>query len=189
MSKAKPYTVPKRTSSRQIKGTLLYLFLLPIFLSVVLALFQTNIQAFLLNGISFFLFLAMLNIAKKGFKEESIYHQNTFTKAPKIPYKMIAGYLLGGATLFTSYVAGGEPLLKSIFLAIVAIVGYYLYYGFDPKKDKLENLGDISAQFVLETISEAKTKLENIQKDMLKIKDTLLHKKLNIAVAKVYLLS
>jgi 5-bromo-4-chloroindolyl phosphate hydrolysis protein len=184
MSKAKRYTPKNKPSFRATKGSLLYLFLIPLFLSVVLALFNTNIKAFILNGISFFLFLAVARLAKKGFLEESRYHAATFAKAPKVPYKMIAGYLLGGATFFTAFVTGGQPFIKSVFLALIATIGYYLFYGFDPKKDKFDNLGDVSAEFVLETIKEANIKLSAIKKDMQDIKDTVLYEKLNIAVSK-----
>lgn len=184
MAKAKRYTPQNRTAFHYTKGTLLYLFLVPLFLSVVLALFQTNIKAFVLSGISFFLFVAVAGIAKKGFYEEGQYHANTFTKAPKVPYKMIAGYLLGAATFFTAFVTGSQPFVKSAFLALIATIGYYLFYGFDPKKDKLENLGDVSADFVIETIQEAKAKLAHIEHDMTKIKDSILHDKLSIAVSK-----
>lgn len=184
MAKAKRYTPQNRPAFHYTKGTLLYLFLVPLFLSVVLALFQTNIKAFILSSISFFLFLAVAGIAKKGFYEEGQYHANTFTKAPKIPYKMIAGYLLGGATFFTAFVTGSQPFVKSAFLALIATIGYYLFYGFDPKKDKLENLGDVSADFVIETIQEAKAKLAHIEHDMTEIKDSILYDKLSIAVSK-----
>ena len=186
MSKAKPYVAeqPEKLNYKDIQGTLLYLFLIPLFLAVVLALFQTNIKAFLLSGVSFFLFLTVTRVVKKGFDQEALYHANTFTKAPRLPYKMYAGYLLGGATFFTSFITGGQPFMKSAFLAIIATVGYYLLYGFDPKKDKLENLGDVSAEFVLETINEAKAKLSSIEEDMLQIKDTVLHSKLQTALTK-----
>jgi len=184
MSKAKRYTPPNRPTLNYTKGTLLYIFLVPLFLSVVLALFNTNIKAFLLNGVSFLLFLLVASIAKKGFMQEAKYHKDTFSKAPKMPYKMIAGYLLGGATLFTAYFAGAQELGKSAFLAVIATVGYYLYYGFDPKVNKFNNLGDISAEFVLETIQEAREKLAGIETDMSKITDSDLYDKLSVAVAK-----
>ncbi len=184
MSKAKRYAPTNRPTLNAKKGTLLYLFLIPLFLSVVLALFNTDIKAFLLNGISFLLFLFVARIAQKGFIQEAQYHKDTFSQAPKIPYKMIAGYLLAGATLFTAYFAGGQDLGKSAFLAVIATVGYYLYYGFDPKSDKFNNLGDISAEFVLDTIKEAREKLADIQADMNMIDDEALYDKLSIAVAK-----
>ena len=186
MSKAKPYVAkqPQRPNYKKLRGTLLYLFLVPLFLAVILALVQTNIKVFFLSGISFFLFLAVAQLSKKGFVQEHVYKESIFTKAPKIPYKMFAGYLLGIATFFTAFVTGGQPFMKSAFLAMIATTGYYLFYGFDPKKDKLENIGDISAEFVLETIHEAKTKLSEIDTDMLLIKDTILYDKLQKALKK-----
>jgi 5-bromo-4-chloroindolyl phosphate hydrolysis protein len=97
---------------------------------------------------------------------------------------MFAGYLLGISTFFTAFFTGSEPLVKSLFLALISTIGYYLYYGFDPKKDKLENLGDVSASFVLETINEAKEKLSNIEINSTKIKDLPLQKKITTAVTK-----
>ncbi|PTB88093.1 hypothetical protein C9925_00385 [cyanobacterium G8-9] len=184
MSKAKRYTPDQPSKLTYAKGVLLYIFLIPLFVAVTLALFQTNIKAFILNGISFFLFLGVARLAKKGFQQEALYHGSIFTKAPKVPYKMLAGYLLGLSTFFTAFVPGGQPLLKSSFLALIATVGYYLYYGFDPKKDKLENLGDVSAEFVLETVNEAKAKLSNIETNISKIKNTVLQTKITTALTK-----
>ncbi len=183
MSKAKPYS-PGITSLKSIKGTLLYLFLIPLFIAVILALLQTNIQAFLLNSLAFALFFFTAKLSSKGFTQELEYLRSPLTKAPKIPYKTIAAFMLGGSTFFTAWVAGGKSFFSALFLGVIATLGYYLYYGFDPKKDKLDNLGDISAEFVLETIGEAKTKLSNIEKHMDQIEDTLLHGKLNTAMIK-----
>jgi len=189
MAKTKPYIAPKQKKLALPRGTLLYLFLVPTFLSVVFALFQTNIKAFLLNIVSFFLYFVVLKLAKKGFEQEHLYHEEDFTKAPKIAFKTYAGYLLGVATFFAAYVAGGDVVgedafVKSAFLATISVVGYYLFYGFDPKKDKLDNLGDLSASFALESIKEAKEKIANISSDMQNIKDVDLRQKLRVAVEK-----
>jgi len=184
MSKAKRYIPTDKPALKYPNATLLYIFLVPLFLATILALVSIDIKAFILSGISFVLFLTVARLAKKGLILEHEYQNKTFTKAPKVPYKTIAGYLLGAATLFTAYVAGGEPFTKSIFLAVIATIGYFMLYGFDPKKDKLDNLGDISAEFVLGTIHEAKTKIASIQEDMQEIGDTLLRDKLSNAVHK-----
>lgn len=183
MSKAKKYN-PNMTKSVSRKGTLLYLFLIPLFISVILALLQTNIQAFVLNSLAFALFFITAKVSSRGFLEEAKYSESKLTKAPKIPYKTIAGVMLGGSTFFTAWFAGDKPLFTALFLGGIATLGYYLFYGFDPKKDKLENLGDISAEFVLETINEANRKLENIEEHRSEIKDVLLSKKLNTAIKK-----
>jgi len=183
MGSAKPYK-PSTTSKVAKTGKLLYMFLIPLFIAVILALLQTNIQSFLLNSMAFALFFMTAKVSTIGFSQEAEYMSSTLTKAPKIPYKTIAGLMLGGSTLFTAWIAGDKPLITALFLGSIATLGYYLFYGFDPKKDKLENLGDVSAKFVLETINEAKTKLSTIEKHMGEIKDTVLFEKLNIAVNK-----
>ena len=183
MAKAKPYK-PDTTPLKSKKGTLLYLFLIPLFIAVILALLQTNIEAFLLNSLAFALFFITAKLSSKGFTQELEYLRSALTKAPKIPYKTIAAFMLGGSTLFTAWIAGGKPFLTAVFLGIIATLGYYMFYGFDPKKDKLDNLGDVSAEFVLETIGEAKTKLSNVEKHMDQIEDTFLYEKLNIAMVK-----
>jgi len=184
MAKAKRYN-PSSTASKHVtKGTLLYLFLIPLFIAVILALLQTNIQSFLLNSMAFALFFTTAKISTIGFRQEAEYMRSTLIKAPTIPYKTVGGLLLGGSTFFTAWIAGDKSVITALFLGGIATLGYYLFYGFDPKKDKLENLGDVSAEFVLETIQEAKTKLSNIEGHMRHIKDTLLFDKLDIAVVK-----
>jgi len=183
MNLAKRYTPKAEERSNATKGILLYIFLVPLFLSVVLALFQTNIRAFILNGIGFVLFLTVLTLARRGFAQEDVYRSKPLAKAPKVPYKNLAGILLGVTTLYLAFVAGDVSLAKSLFLALIAVAGYFLYYGTDPKADKLENLGDISADFVLDTITEAEGKLETIRSHMRNIHDNTLHRKLAHAVA------
>lgn len=183
MAKAKPYN-PTTPSPIAKKGTLLYLFLIPLFIAVILALLQTNITLFILNSMAFVLFFITAKVSAKGFEQEEEYLKSIFVKAPKIPYKTIAAFLLGGSTFFTVWIAGSKPFLNALFLGSIATTGYYLFYGFDPKKDKLENLGDVSAAFVLETIHEAKEKLSNIQEHITKIKDIYLVEKLNKALNK-----
>ena len=183
MAKAKPYK-PNTASALSKKGTLLYLFLVPLFVAVILALLQTNIKAFILNSVAFALFFITAKVSTKGFTQEADYMNAVLIKAPKIPYKTISGFLLGGATFFTVWFAGDESFLKALFLGSIATLGYYLYYGFDPKKDKLENLGDVSAEFVLETINEAKEKLGMIKSHKNQIKDVKLSDDLSTAVGK-----
>ena len=183
MSKAKKYN-PTNISLKSKKGTLLYLFLIPLFLAVILALLQMNIKLFLLNSVMFGLFFLVLKLSTIGFRQELEYINTTFTKAPKVPYKTIAAFLLGGSTFLSAWVLAEKAFISSLFLGGIAVLGYYLYYGFDPKEDKLENLGDISAEFVLETMHEAKSKLANIEAHLDQVKDTLLTSKLKIAVKK-----
>ena len=189
MSKAKryqPFNPKKQNGFKNKKGHFLYLFLAPLFLAIILALLQRDIGSFVLNIIAFGLFFATAKINTMGLANEYEYHTKTLTKAPKRPLKTIAMGLLGGATLFTSALAGGESLMMGVFLGTVSMVGYYLYYGLDPRADKIDNIGDISAQFVIETLAEARTKLSSIETDISYITDMKLYEKLKIAINKGY---
>ena len=187
MSKAKRYNPSVNTKKRfQLeKGNFLYVFLAPLFLSIILALIQQKFSLFIFNIIAFGLFFATAKLNTVALNKEYEYHTSTLTKAPR-PLKSLTAVLLGISTLFTAWIAGGQDLVVSIPLALVSVVGYFLYYGFDPQDDKLENIGDISAQFVIETLATARGKLAKVEEDMKKIKDSSLHSKLRIATDKAY---
>ncbi len=145
-----------------------------------------EIRFFIVNIIAFGLFFATAKANSIGLTQELEYYTKTLTKAPKTPYKLISGVLLGISTFFSSFIAGYQDFFISIFLGIVASIGYFLYYGFDPRADKLTNIGDISAEFVLETLATARGKLKSIEEDMSKIKDTKLISQLRVAINKAY---
>jgi len=187
MSKATRYdpTQKGKTPFKLKRGNFLYIFLLPLFLAVVLALFARNISAFVLNIVAFGLFFATARLNTLGLNKEYEYHTSTLIKAPK-PYKTMTAVLLGISTLYTAWIAGGESLIRGLFLGIIATIGYFLYYGFDPKDDKLDNIGDISAKFVIETLAEARGKLAVIEENMRDIKENELYTKLRVATDKAY---
>jgi len=188
MSKAKRYNPDIDTKNRFSgkRGNFLYIFLAPLFVAIVMSLLMLETKAFILDIIAFSLFFATARANALGLKQEEEYYTTTLTKAPKTPYKTIAGILLGVSTLFSASFAGYQTIWIGLFLGIVATSGYFLYYGFDPRADKLDNLGDISAEFVLETLSIARAKLKSIEEDMNSIKDNKLTKKLKIAVDRGY---
>ena len=138
-----------------------------------------------MNLVAFILFYATAKLNTWGLANEFKYHQEKLTKAPTKPYKTMSVLLLGIATLFTAAIAGGESLFSGIFLAAVAMVGYVLHYGLDPRTDKLENIGDVSAELVLKTLSDARAKLSGIEAHISKgFKDLELKEKLSLAVEK-----
>lgn len=188
MSLAKKYDPSQNKKSRlKLKrGNFLYIFLAPLFLSIILALMARNIPAFILNSIAFGLFFTTAKLNTLGLTKEYEYHTTTLTKAPSVPYKMVSAGMLGLSTVYTASFAGGEGLLTGLFLGAIATVGYFLFYGFDPRVDKLENIGDISAAFVIETLAEARGKLASVETNMKLIKEPEVHAKLRVATDKAY---
>ena len=149
---------------------------------MIFALFALNVKALLLNIVAFLMMYTTLLVARKGFEQEGVYNEATLTKAPKTPFKQIAAFMLMVTVFYTAYVAGNYELFKSFFLAVISFVGFFLYYGFDPKKDKLKDFGDISSELVLKMLSETQEKIATITKDAKKIEDPVLSDKVDLAV-------
>jgi 5-bromo-4-chloroindolyl phosphate hydrolysis protein len=186
MSNAKRYTPEFSLGTQKAKkGLLLYFFLTPVFIAVILALIAQNIPAFILNTIAFVLFYGTAKFNTIGLRNEFEYEQKSLTKAPKHPFKTYSAILLGVATLFTAFVAGEKSIFIALFLAVIAMLGYYLHYGLDPTKDKLENIGDISAELVLKTLEEANAKISTVETHLKKgLNDLELESKLKLAIEK-----
>jgi len=186
MAQVKAYNPEiKFAHNKAKKGILLYIFLMPLFLAVILALIARNIPAFGLNLVAFLLFYGTAKLNTWGLANEFKYHNEKLTKAPKKPFKSMAALLLGVSTLFAASIAGGASLFSGIFLAAVAMTGYVLNYGLDPRTDKLENIGDVSAELVLKTLSDARAKLSGIESHIDKdFKDLALKEKLSLATKK-----
>jgi 5-bromo-4-chloroindolyl phosphate hydrolysis protein len=181
MSSVKRYDPSPMQWKRQ-RGWLFYVFLLPLFFSVIFALFSLNIKALLLNIIAFVLMYTTFLLARKGFAQEDAYNEAQLTKAPKTPFKQIAAFMLMFTVFYASYVAGNYSLFNALFLTGISFAGFLLYYGLDPKKDKLKDFGDISSELVLKILNETEEKIENITKEANKIEDRPLYDKVNVAI-------
>jgi len=164
------------------RGWLFYFFLIPLFFSVVFALFGWNLKAFVLNIIAFVLMYGTMLTARKGFEQEDAYNEAKLTAAPKIPYKKIAALMLAVSTFYAAYIAGNEGLFNAVILAALSFAGFWLYYGFDPTKDKLKDFGDISSELVLRMLDETEAKIALIREEEKKVDDRMLAQKVHKAV-------
>lgn len=181
MANVKRYN-PEMPTWKRKRGWLFYLFLIPLFFAVIFSLFGLNVKALLLNVLGFLMMYGTFIIARKGFEQEDIYNESKLAKAPKIPYKQIAAYMLGITTFYLAYIAGNYTLFKALFLTVISIVGFWLYYGFDPRKDKLKDFGDISSELVLTILNETEEKIAGISSAAKKIEDRPLYDKIQLAV-------
>lgn len=165
MAKAKRYQPDQnRKIGFFLKGILLYLLPLPILWALFFALLNGDFTGIIVNGISFALFLLAASIARRGFLIEREYKNSILAKAPKIKYKSIASVIIAIATFFTSFFATANGLFLSILLGLVAFIGFYLYYGLDPRVDKVGELNiGVNAEDVIEITSKAKKRVENIK--------------------------
>lgn len=148
-----------------LKGLLLYILPFPILLSAIFAFLDGDVRAIMTNSLSFALFLLTASIARKGFLFEKEYHKSALIKAPKLPYKTVAAVLLAIATLYTSLFCTDNSFALSITLSLSALLGFYLYYGFDPREDKVGELKvGVRAEEVIEITQDAKARIQKLKK-------------------------
>ena len=181
MAKTKRYE-PNSNGSRAffIKGILLYILPLPILLTLFFALLNGDFTGIIINGIAYFLFLLGASAARRGFVLERDYKNSVLAKAPKIQYKSIASVIISISVFFTSYFSTPNGLFLSILLSIVSFIGFYLYYGLDPRDDKVGELNiGVSAEDVIEVTAAAKNRVKNIKKLKSSISDPVINTKLN----------
>ena len=164
MAKVKRYDVGDKKPPLMIKGLLLFLLPLPLFFAIPLSLSAGNMKAFFVNSLAFFLFISSAVIARKGFLAEREYKRRKIAKAPKIKYKTISLIIFTIAVFVTSKWGAENSFLVSMGYAIAGFFGFYLYYGVDPLKDKIQNISlSVTPEEVIEALNEAEKKIEAIE--------------------------
>lgn len=173
---------PEMVQWKRQRGWLFYFFLIPLFFAVIFALFSLNVKALFFNALAFILMYATFRVARKGFEQEDAYNEASLTKAPKKPLKQLAAWMLAITVFYAAYLAGNYTLFNSLFLTTTSFVGFFLYYGFDPRKDKLKDFGDISSELVLDILTETEEKIESIDTASKQIEDRPLYDKIQLAI-------
>jgi 5-bromo-4-chloroindolyl phosphate hydrolysis protein len=174
MGNAKRYD-PTQDGKRPffIKGILLYILTLPLIFALFFALLGGHTGAILSLGIATALYLLGATVARKGFLAEREYNKSILAKAPKLKYKTVSAIILAFATFYTSFFTAGNGMILSIILAIFFMIGFYLYYGFDPVEDKVGELGiGVTAEEVIEITGRAKKSVDHLKKIRRRVKDT-----------------
>ena len=155
-----------------IKGILLYALALPLIIALFFALLGGHTASILSLGIATALYLLGATVARRGFLIEKEYRQSVLAKAPKHKYKTVSAVILAFATFYTSLFTAGNSLILSIILAIFFLIGFYLYYGFDPTEDKVGELGiGVTAEEVIEITGRARKSLSQLKSIKRRVKD------------------
>ena len=147
-----------------IKGTLLFLMPLPVLLAAVIHLVKGNFFSSITAGALFAGFMIAATVARHGFKLESRFKQKKLAKAPGTPFKSVAAILLSITTGLTAFLLSDYGLLGSVLMGGVTMLGFYLAYGMDPRRDKTGNISlGVSADEVFEALEAAEIKIETIE--------------------------
>ncbi len=129
---------------------------------------------FMVSLAIFAAFVAAFILLRRGMALERIYKSATHAKAPQYPLKNIAGFLLAGASTLSALL-GGYPLLSSLTLGGAVMLGWYLYFGPDPRKDKIEGYDNSkSAERIMKLLVQADEDISAIKKSASRSQSTLI---------------
>lgn len=104
------------------------------------ALVAGEIFYFIASMTIFTFFAGAFVLLRRGIAIEKIHNSTKYekyAKVPLVPLKAIAGILISSASAFSAYL-GGSSFVVSVLLGGVMLLGWYLYYGFDPKVEKVK---------------------------------------------------
>ena len=162
MSSAKRYN-PSKKRTTPLTGILLYLLPSPILLAIVVSFFTQNSISIIKYSICYGLFFIGAKVAKKGFNYEKIYQNSALAKAPRLPYKTIGATIISFATFFTS-MSLANSFVFSLIVAFCSLFGFYLFYGFDPKEDKIGDLKvGVRAEDIIDITTKAESKINSLK--------------------------
>ena len=172
MALAKRYKPQEGKQRFLIRGIYLYILAFPLILALFFALLGGQTASILSLAIATALYLLGATVARKGFLAEREYRQSTLAKAPRLKYKTVSAVILALATFYTSYFTTPNGLILSIVLAAFFLIGFYLYYGFDPTEDKVGDLGiGVTAEEVIEITGRAKKSVRQLEKIRQDVRD------------------
>jgi len=108
-------------------------------------------------------------LLRRGELEDIKYKHTKYAKAPKYPYKFFGALVLSITTTTSAYL-GSYSIISSLMLGLSVFGGWYLYYGFDERDDKIDGFeNDKSAQRIMKLLIEANKDISKIKTDANKI--------------------
>lgn len=143
---------------------ILYLLPIPVFVKAIVELVATRFTGFAVSLALFVLFVFGASLARRGIVKTAEFRARRVALASGVPYKVVGGLVIAGATFLTAWIAGRIPLFTSIAVALGALLGFFLTYGVDARGEK--GVGDnsgVSAAEVAEALQEARAKLGAIE--------------------------
>lgn len=168
MTTARRYDPALHTVKYGIKGILLYLLPLPVLLTAIASLMRGSVLDTLVTGGAFAAYMVAATIARHGFQLQGEYERRKIARAPTTPYKTVAALFISLTTAVLDWWTSSFALAalpEVILIGVVAFLGFALYYGLDPRKNKAGNISlGVTVEEVLEALDAANIKIDAIEK-------------------------
>lgn len=163
---ATKYKVDKESQKIKLPlltGTLLFIISLKYLGAAFYALGKGESFYFLTSILIFSMILTSFLLLRKGVSLELKYNKSKYAKSSKLPYKTLGAAFLASATFISAYL-GSYGFIASLMLGLSVLAGWYMYYGFDPREDKIAGYeSDKSAQRIMALLVKANEDIASIK--------------------------
>lgn len=168
----------KPISPPNLKGLILGLLAASMLPSAVVALLSGRLMTLAQASLVFIALLAAAWLTRRGVMQDLEYQKRSLAAQSK-PLKRNAMLLTAAAGGLLAYGLNYYGLFPSLVFAGLAGLGHYLYYGTDPKGEKIsQRLGGYSTAELVEIVKEAEVRLLDIEDQRLKINSPELSERL-----------
>ncbi len=185
-SKARRYSSsapPVRENlSRKMRGIMLYILPFPLLIAAISALLDGEIYGTLLAGGAFAAYMVAATIARHGFRLERDYQRRKIARAPRTPFKTVAALFISLTTGVLAWLGTGGDygLLSAVLIGATNFLGFALYYGLDPRRDKAAGISiGVTVDEVMEALDAAEIRIEAIDQARQAIKNKDYNARLN----------
>ena len=159
-------------ASRAARPWLLYFFAPLLLTGVAASLIAGHYRLFFYKLIGFGLYYLAVRCVERGNLEALLYEKAAVARAPRPPCRTLGAAALFATAAFLGMTVNGASWFQSLFVGAVTAAGVLLFYGTDPMEDKLpETEGDINASHLLDTLQEARERLEAIKHSKAAVED------------------
>ena len=167
MTTVKRYEPALHQVNYGLKGILLYLLPLPVLDTALISLMRGAVMDTLVTGAAFAAYIVGAAIARQGFRLQGEYERRKIARAPSTPYKTIAALFISITSgvlnwWMSDYEIASIP--EDVLIAAATFLGFALYYGLDPRKDKAGKLSiGVTIEEVLDALDAANGKIDAIE--------------------------
>ncbi len=143
---------------------ILYVLPIPLFIKAIVELLATRYTGFAASLALFVLFVFGASLARRGIVKTAEFKSQRVALAGGVPYKVMGGIVIAGATFLSGWLAAKIPLPTALAASLGALLGFFLTFGFDARGEKgVDGSSGMSAAEVAEALQEARGKLGAIE--------------------------
>ncbi len=158
---------------RRPRGILIYVLAAPLVLALPLAVLEADVQRVVAHGAALALYLGGAAWINAGQRIQAEYQRRKVANPPRLPRKSLGAGLVAAGVFVSAWLTVPHHPIIAGTLALGALVGAHLLYGFDPRRPKVVELGahGYTTEEVLEALDEAESAIGSIEKSRQRIRN------------------